>query len=130
MGRSRSWIIYQVLLFFAVWVGWYYICAYIDADDGGRIYAPRTDTNTYVIGLLPALLIWWALATHRRTTLIVAGIGIGSIGSAAVLGMIWLFVSENFLRSYGVVLAFPMVILWVFLLRWIWNFVHKRAPDE
>lgn len=130
MRRSRSWIVYQVVLFLAVWASWYYACALIDADDGGRIYAPRTDTNTYFIGLVPALGVWALLATHRRATLIVLGIVAGFTGSFAALGLIWWLIWDIFMRSYGIVLAFPLLIVWLFLLRLIWKLVHEHAPDE
>jgi len=130
MRESRGWFIYQVVLFLAVWAGWYYACTYIDADDGGRIYAPRTDTNTYFIGLIPALIVWAILAKHRRATLIFLGIVVGSVGSFAVLGLIWLFIWQNLMRTYGVALAFPLLLVWLFLLRVIWVLVHESAPDE
>jgi FlaA1/EpsC-like NDP-sugar epimerase len=121
--QPTSWKVYQVVLFIAVWIGWFLLSRSIDASSREADLG-----NAYWQLILPALIVWWLLARHGRTmaTIFLLMIGIAAFLFVPVLAVV--FWNRSELPSFLVILAFPLVILWILLFRKLWRFLMDFAP--
>jgi hypothetical protein len=121
--QSTSWKVYQVMLFLVVWIGWFLLSGIIDKSS-----RESEQGQAYLYLILPALLVWWLMARHGRSmvTFILMMIGLAVFLVVPVLvGMFW---SRSELPSYLVILAFPLVFLWIVLFKKLFKLLIDFAP--
>lgn len=121
--ESTSWKVYQVVLFLVVWAGWFLLSGAID-----NFSRESEQGQAYLYLILPALLVWWLMARHGRSvvTFILMLIGIAVFLFVPVL--VSIFWSRSELPGYLVILAFPLVFLWIILFKKLYKLLIDFAP--
>jgi hypothetical protein len=121
--ESTSWKVYQVVLFLVVWAGWFLLGSAIDKSS-----RESEQGQAYLYLILPALLVWWLMARHGRSvvTFILMLIGIAVFLFVPVL--VSIFWSRSELPGYLVILAFPLVFLWIILFKKLYKLLIDFAP--
>jgi FlaA1/EpsC-like NDP-sugar epimerase len=115
--------VYQVVLFLVVWAGWFLLSGAID-----NFSRESEQGQAYLYLILPALLVWWLMARHGRSvvTFILMLIGIAVFLFVPVL--VSIFWSRSELPGYLVILAFPLVFLWIILFKKLYKLLIDFAP--
>lgn len=119
MSRPRGTRLYPIILFLAVWTTWYFLSHAVNADG-----------SAHLLGLFPALVVWYLLDRHTRSTLLVLGLFVGVFGSAAACIAGWMYLRDSYVPHYGAVLAFPIGMLWTWVVGQLLHVVERHRPES